>query len=99
LAKENNLLGFVTAQPRSYPIQSMDALHILIPARRDELLYNIQGKPFLHMWNEIMRRAVIFPWMAPPPGSPIAELFQRHGIEFGNSPVYTADQIQRLNDN
>jgi hypothetical protein len=99
LAKERNLLDSATAQSLAYPVHFMDALHILIPARRNELLEKIQGKPFLHMWNEIMRRAVIFPWMAPRPGSLVAELFKRHGIDFGNSPVYSADQIQRLNDN
>ena len=99
LAKEHDLLNFVCPQPLGYPVQSMDALHILIPTRCDEVRERIDGKPFLHMWNEIFRRAVIFPWMAPPPDSLVAQLFRRHGIDFGDAPIYTADQIQRLNDN
>jgi hypothetical protein len=53
----------------------------------------------LHIWNEVMRRAVIFPWMAPSPGSYMAELFDRHAIGFGHAPAYTADELQRLSDN
>ncbi len=83
----------------AYPIQFMNTLHLLIPARRDEMKEKIESKPFLHIWNEVLRRAVIFPWMAPPSGSLMAELFARHGIDFGQSPVYSAEQIQRLHDN
>jgi hypothetical protein len=99
LAKEHNLLDHVTPQPLGYPVQSMDALHVLMPARRAEVHERTQGKPFLHIWNEIFRRAVIFSWMAPPPGCFVADLFKRHGVEFGNAPIYTPDDIQRLNDN
>jgi len=99
LVGERDLLGSVSPQPFAYPLQSRDAVHLLIPARRDEIRERIRNSPFLHMWNEILRRAVVFPWMAPPPGSLIAELFERHGIGFGNAPVYTAQQVQRLNDN
>jgi hypothetical protein len=37
--------------------------------------------------------------MAPPPGSFVGELFERHGISFGGAMTYTADQITRLNEN
>jgi hypothetical protein len=99
LAGEHNLLVHVRPQPLGYPVQSMDALHVLMPARRDEVHERTHGKPFLHIWNEVFRRAVIFPWMAPPPGCFVADLFKRHGVGFGNAPVYTPDDVQRLNDN
>jgi hypothetical protein len=99
LVRKNNLLDLVSPQSLAYPVQSMDALHLLIPARCAEMHERIKGKPFLHMWNEVLRRAVILPWMAPPSGSLIAELFDRHGVDFGGSPNYTADQVQRLSDN
>jgi hypothetical protein len=99
LAWERKLLDLVTPQPRAYPVQSVDALHLLMPEHRDELEERLRHKPFLHIWNEVQRRAVIFPWMTPPPGSLMAELFRRHGIDFANAPVYTADQIRRLSDN
>jgi hypothetical protein len=99
LARERGLLPRVSPQPASYPVQSRDAVHLLIPARRDEISVRTQGLPFLHLWNEIWRRAVVFTWMAPPPGSFLAELCERHGIAFGDAPAYTADEVQRLNDN
>lgn len=99
LVRERDLLDRVSPQPLAYPIQSMDALHVLLPVRRSEVDERTQNTPFLHLWNEVMRRAVIFPWMAPPPGSFLAELFERHGISFGSAPMYTADQMQRLSDN
>jgi len=99
LVRERGLLHLVSPQPSSYPVQSKDAVHLLMPSRRDEIAERIGALPFLHLWNEILRRAVVFTWMAPPPGSYLAELFARHGVGFGDAPAYTAEQIQRLNDN
>ncbi len=99
LAIERGITYLLRPQTFAYPIQSAIALHLLMPSRRDELVELIAGRPFLHIWNEILRRAVIFPWMAPPAGSLMAELFARHGIDFGRSPIYTADEIQRLYEN
>ena len=54
--------------------------------------------PLLHVWNEILRRAVVFKWMAPPPGSYFASLFERHGVTPGPQ-AYSSDEIERLNAN
>ena len=99
LAREYGLLGGVSPLAASYPVQSKDALQLLLPAHCEEIRSRIRNVPFLHMWNEMFRRAVVVPWMAPPPGSLLAELFERHGIQFGSAPVYTADQVQRLKTN
>ena len=98
LARENQLLDLVSPQPYAYPVQSADALHLFLPARREEVHARIAGAPFLHMWNEVMRRAVILPGMAPPIGSVMSDLFARHGIVV-HGPAYTADQVRRLSDN
>jgi hypothetical protein len=99
LVAEAAMTPLACPQPVAYPVQSMDAMHLLMPARRDEIWERIGNSPFLHLWNEVMRRAVILPWMAPPAGSFLAELFVRHGIGFGDALAYTADQVRRLNDN
>ncbi len=99
LVAEHGLFDLISTQATSFPVQSKDALHLLMPQRRGQVREQVKCSPFLHIWNEILRRAVVFTWMAPPPDSFIAELFDRHGISFGDAPVYTADQIQRLNDN
>lgn len=99
LVRERGFIDLVTPQALAFPVQSVDALKLLLPAYRDEFREAIRDRPFLHMCNEIMRRAVIFPWMAPPPGCLLAELFERHDVDLGKAPVYTVDQIQRLHDN
>jgi hypothetical protein len=99
LLRESNLLGLASSQPMAYPVQSIDALHLLLPERRAEVEKRIVDRPFLHFWNEIHRRAVVLPWMAPPAGSVMAALLERHGLSFGPAPAYTSDQVRRLNDN
>ena len=99
ILRERGMLDLVSPLAQSYPVQSCDALQLLIPARCEEIRARLRGGPFLHLWNEILRRAVVFNWMAPPPGSLMAELFDRHGINLGHAPVYTAEQAQRLFDN
>lgn len=89
----------VHPQSTSYPVQARDALQLLMPERCSAIRQKTSPAPFLHLWNEVMRRAVVFTRMAPPPGSFLAELFDRHGVGFDGAPAYTADQIQRLNEN
>lgn len=86
-------------QSTSYPVRAKDALQLLMPEHRDVIRQKTAQAPFLHLWNEVMRRAVVFSWMAPPPGSFIAELCERHGVGFDGAPVYTAEQVRRLNEN
>lgn len=99
LVQEQSLLHLLASQPFAYPVQSRDALHLLMPAQTESVRQRVRGSPFLHLWNEIFRRAVVFTWMAPPPGSFASELFERHGIGFGSATSYTADEITRLNEN
>jgi hypothetical protein len=99
ILREHGLSELVSPQAQSYPVQFCDAVQLLIPARCEEIRARIRNGPFLHLWSEILRRAVVIAWMAPPPGSLMAELFDRHGINLGHAPVYTAAQAQRLFDN
>jgi len=99
VATEHGLRPLARAQPVAYPVSYHDALYLLMPARRDEVAQKLRAAPFLHFWNEVKRRAVILPSIAPPDGSHMATLFERHGVGVDNAPRYTADQIQRLADN
>jgi hypothetical protein len=99
LVHEREILNLVQPQTFAYPVQSVDALHLLIPERRDEVNERTLGKPFLHIWTEVQRRAVILPSMAPPAGSVLSDLFARHGFDLTSCLTYTADQIARLNAN
>jgi hypothetical protein len=83
----------------AYPITSADALHLLLPSRTSDVIELIRDAPLLHMWNEVRRRAVVLPWIAPPRDSFVAELFRRHHVEFPSGYMYTADQLERLSNN
>jgi hypothetical protein len=99
LARERGILPLVATPAESFPVPSHDALQTLMPARREEVREKTQNLALLHLWNEVLRRAVVFTWMAPPPGSFVADLFARHGVTFGAGRAYTAEEMQRLNAN
>jgi hypothetical protein len=98
LVNDLNLGDLVSEQAFAYPIQSANALDLLLPSRFTEVETRVRDKPFLHLWNEVFRRAGILPWVAPPPGSFMDALFKRHEASFGPVRSYTADQVQRLSD-
>jgi hypothetical protein len=98
LAREMGLADQMVAPAIAYPLRSFEALDMFIPSRRDALVCQMSDAPLLHLWNEEKRRAGLLPQVAPPPGSFMAELFERHKIGFGDALVYTLDQIERLRD-
>ncbi len=93
------LSNSISISSLSYPISSADALHLLIPSRYVDVRDKVQYVSLLHTWNEVRRRAVVLPWISPPHGSFAAELFRRHGVTFPGGYTYTADQLERLNEN
>jgi hypothetical protein len=99
LMKQNDLLEKVSSTAECYPISSADALQLLAPAFRDHVRQKTKTVPLLHTWNEILRRAGIFKWMAPPAGSFMSELFVKHAVSFSGGHTYSADDLQRLSDN
>jgi hypothetical protein len=82
-----------------YPLEPGEAIHALMPAHRDAIREKTGGALFLHLWNEILRRASVLDAVAPPHGSFLSELFEKHGIKFRSNLVYSDDQVQRLHDN
>src|SRR5262249_17317519 len=67
IAKEAGLQEKVIARKRSFPIHARNALDLLRPSARDAVTRLAGKTPLLHYWNEILRQAVVFKWMAPPP--------------------------------
>lgn len=82
-----------------YPLEPGEAIHALMPAHRDVIREKAGGALFLHLWNEILRRSSVLDTVAPPHGSFLSELFEKHGVEFPSNLVYSDDQMQRLHDN
>lgn len=99
LVSEMGLSAQVRPARSAYPIPSTDALKLLMPFCRSEMASKIRDLPLLHTWNEVRRRAVVLPWIAPPSDSLMSHLFQRHQVPFPSGHVYEPDQIVRLNDN
>ena len=89
----------VISTERSYPLSARDALHLLIPSEADRLRQVVRDASFLHLWNEIFRRAVVLKWIAPPPASFLAELFRRHQVPMSAEHVYKTEEVERLNAN
>jgi hypothetical protein len=98
LVHEVGLEASVLPRERSFPIRARNALDLLVPSLEEKVARQVRGAPMLHYWNEILRRAVVFKWMAPPPESFMGHLFRRHGIEPGQR-AYGADEIERLRAN
>jgi hypothetical protein len=70
-----------------------------MPERCAKVRDKANGATFLHLWNEVLRRSGVLKSIAPPPGSFLAELFQKHGVNFGAGLTYSGDQVQRLHNN
>lgn len=82
----------------AFPILARDALDLLRPALKETVIQRVRDAPLLHYWNEVLRRAVVFKWMAPPPDSYLACLFEKHGVARG-AKVYSDADIERLETN
>lgn len=99
LMKQSDLGENVVSPNLSYPIPSADALQLLLPSFCDQVRQKTENAPMLHIWNEVLRRAVVFKWIAPPAGSFMSELFARHDVQFPSGYSYSPDDMQRLSDN
>jgi Glycosyltransferase sugar-binding region containing DXD motif len=93
------LSEYVLPRHRSYPIRAQDALHVVIPSKVDEVRTAVADASFLHMWNEIFRRAVVLKRVAPPSNSYLAEVFKAHNVTFDTRLAYTGEEVERLNAN
>lgn len=93
------LLQHVAAKELAYPIPSLKALQTLLPERTEQIRRQVEHLPFLHLWNEIFRRAVVFKWMRPPAKSFVGELFEAHKVEFASCHGYSEYNVQRLYHN
>ena len=99
VVRRHSLENLVMEAPAAYPLPPGDALHALIPERCAKVREKTRGATFFHLWNEVLRRSGVLKSIAPPSGSFLADLFQKHGVGFGAGVTYSEDQVQRLHDN
>ena len=98
LVRLNKLEQFAVPTELVYPIHWRGALDFLLPDRTGEVLERVKGSIFVHLWNEILRRASIIKEVAPPADSFLHEQFRRYGVTFSSGIRYSAYQIQRIVD-
>jgi Alpha 1,4-glycosyltransferase conserved region len=96
VVKELSLDRFAVPTSRFYPIHFSHALDVLLPNLRDEVKLAVRGSCFLHLWNEILRRAPVLKHVKPPHGSYLWEKFSEHDIEFTGAAQYSEFQMQRV---
>lgn len=99
MVKRYALENLATDTSRVYPLTPDEAIDVLLPAHRNAVREKTRGAAFLHLWNETLRRLLVLETLAPPPGSFLSELFEKHGVKFAADLVYSTDQVQRLQDN
>jgi hypothetical protein len=98
LVRLNKLERFAVPTELVYPVHYSRALDFLVPDRAVEVSAKVKGSIFVHLWNEVFRRAPIIKEVAPPADSFLHEQFCRYGVTFPSGIRYTAYQIQRIVD-
>ena len=83
-----------------YPVHYREALDLLDPSKTSSLQEQVRHSSFLHLWNEMFRRANIVKSMLPPRGSLLRLLVDRHPVdgwlgEYSEEAVSILLQTQR----
>jgi hypothetical protein len=79
-----------------YPVHYNNAGALLLPDRLNEVRDLTSHSYFVHLWNEVFRRAGVLKTAAPPVGSYLWEKMLELEIDFSGLTQYSDDQIRRL---
>lgn len=77
------------------PISWLNVPDLFAPEKRDELHRSASAARFLHLQDEVWRRAGIPTQLAPPEGSYLTELLERYGTVADFPARMTFDQVNR----
>jgi hypothetical protein len=77
-----------------YPIGWREALSVLDPAKRDAVEELTRESSFIHLWSEMLWLHNVLKTVRPPAGSYLAEMYDRHGVEFPAGPRYEFAQLR-----
>lgn len=80
----------------AYPVSWQDAVSFWKPSQAPTLKERMQGATFLHLWNEVIRRNHIDKYVRPPVGSFVAELAERHHVDWRTTATYDEGTIEKL---
>jgi len=76
-----------------YPIPYREFSATLRPSQHDYVAARTTGATFLHLWNEMIRRAQYNKDCRPPAGSYLRGLFDRHGLSADFRSEYRATEV------
>jgi glycosyltransferase involved in cell wall biosynthesis len=98
MVREHGLMEVASPSQVIYPISYSEFDVLLRPEKLEYVQRRTNDSIFLHLWQEMHRRAGLKPSTAPPIGSYLAAMFARHGIN--HSRISTAvnvspDYVQR----
>ena len=99
LVKENKLEQYALPTKSFYPIHWSNPLDLLDPDLGEEIENETNTSIFLHIWNEMLRRAPVLKQISPPEKSYFYNQFKKYGIEFDSGLIYTEYQFSRIKDN
>jgi hypothetical protein len=86
----------------AYPFSWQDAPKTYLPSETEDLRSDIKRveAPFLHLWNEGLRRVGIQKDIAPPVGSYLDQVANQLGVDWPSRPVrYSAETVSRIHEN
>jgi hypothetical protein len=81
VVSELGLFELATAPEIVYPIHWSQWHHVLKPSATKAVEQKVGSALFLHLWNELFRRAGVDKNVAPPRGSFLRRQMERHGID------------------
>ena len=80
LVNDHGMGHLLSPQAAAFVIQPDDVPLLFMPEHRAALEGRVSGANFVHLWNEIWRRARVLKGYGPPEGSFLDVLFRRFGI-------------------
>jgi hypothetical protein len=85
----------IAARDSTYAIGADEFQKFLLPAACEEVEARTANSTFVHLWNEMWRKAGVPKNIAPPRGSWLDRMFERHQIPVVWSDRLDADHVER----
>ena len=85
----------IASRESTYAIGADEFQKFFLPEAREEIEMRTANSTFVHLWNEMWRRAGIPKDIAPPRGSWLDRMFERHRVEAVWSDRLDASYVER----
>jgi hypothetical protein len=85
----------IAPRDSAYAIGPDEFQKLLLPAAREEVEERTANSTFVHLWNEMWRRAGIPKTIAPPKGCWLDRMFERHQVAVAWSDRLDAAHVER----